>query len=45
LPAGHEVDHIKSPFSPGEKITSFNDVTHYNNFYDSVSTKATRQEL
>ena len=24
---------IKSPFSTNEKQTSYNDVTHYNNFY------------
>jgi sulfoxide reductase catalytic subunit YedY len=25
---------VKSPFSTTEKLTSFNDVTHYNNFYE-----------
>ena len=25
---------VKSPFSTDEKINSFNDVTHYNNFYE-----------
>jgi methionine sulfoxide reductase catalytic subunit len=33
--AGTKLDvTIKSPFSTSEKLTSFNDVTHYNNFYE-----------
>jgi methionine sulfoxide reductase catalytic subunit len=32
--AGTKLDAIKSPFSTDEKINSFNDVTHYNNFYE-----------
>src|SRR6195256_5580456 len=32
--AGTKLTTIKSPFSTDEKINSFNDVTHYNNFYE-----------
>src|ERR1700739_4951756 len=32
--AGTKLTTIKGPFSTGEKINSFNDVTHYNNFYE-----------
>ena len=32
--AGTKLDTIKSPFSTDEKSNSFNDVTHYNNFYE-----------
>src|SRR5260370_15185004 len=31
---GTKLTTIKSPFSTDEKINSFNDVTHYNNFYE-----------
>src|SRR5258706_16266840 len=31
--AGTKLTTIKGPFSTDEKINSFNDVTHYNNFY------------
>ena len=32
--AGTKLATSKSPFSTDEKINSFNDVTHYNNFYE-----------
>jgi methionine sulfoxide reductase catalytic subunit len=33
--AGTKLDvTVKSPFSTTEKLTSYNDVTHYNNFYE-----------
>src|SRR6267143_936358 len=32
--AGTKLTTIKGPFSTDEKINSFNDVTHYNNFYE-----------
>ena len=32
--AGTKLTTVKSPFSTDEKINSFNDVTHYNNFYE-----------
>jgi methionine sulfoxide reductase catalytic subunit len=32
--AGTKLSTVKSPFSTSEKITPFNDVTHYNNFYE-----------
>src|ERR1700730_9415552 len=32
--AGTKLTTVKGPFSMGEKINSFNDVTHYNNFYE-----------
>jgi methionine sulfoxide reductase catalytic subunit len=32
--AGTKLTTVKSPFSTSEKITPFNDVTHYNNFYE-----------
>jgi methionine sulfoxide reductase catalytic subunit len=32
--AGTKLETIKSAFSTDEKINSFNDVTHYNNFYE-----------
>src|ERR1700733_8083519 len=33
--AGTKLDRIKSPLSTtGEDLTSFNDITHYNNFYE-----------
>src|SRR5579872_3470238 len=30
---------VKSPFSTGEKETPFDDVTHYNNFYEFGTAK------
>jgi sulfoxide reductase catalytic subunit YedY len=32
--AGTKLDFVKGPFSTGEKITPYSDVTHYNNFYE-----------
>jgi methionine sulfoxide reductase catalytic subunit len=32
--AGTKLTTVKSPFSTDEKVNSFNDVTHYNNFYE-----------
>jgi methionine sulfoxide reductase catalytic subunit len=32
--ATSKLDTIKGPFSTDEKVTPFNDVTHYNNFYE-----------
>jgi methionine sulfoxide reductase catalytic subunit len=32
--AGTKLDFVKGPFSTAEKITPYNDVTHYNNFYE-----------
>jgi sulfoxide reductase catalytic subunit YedY len=38
--AGNKIDGIKkSPFSTTEAITPFNDVTHYNNYYEFSTTK------
>src|SRR5258708_12803348 len=38
--AGTKLTTIKSPFSTDEKINSFNDVPHSNNFYESGVHKA-----
>src|SRR5258708_2494738 len=32
--ANTKLNTIKGPFSTGEKINSYNDVAHYNNFYE-----------
>jgi sulfoxide reductase catalytic subunit YedY len=32
--AGTKLDFVKGPFNTDEKITPYNDVTHYNNFYE-----------
>jgi sulfoxide reductase catalytic subunit YedY len=32
--AGTKLDYVKSKFDTDEKITPYNDVTHYNNFYE-----------
>jgi sulfoxide reductase catalytic subunit YedY len=32
--AGNKLSTVKGPFSTTEKITSYKDVTHYNNFYE-----------
>jgi len=32
--AGTKLTTVKSPYTVNEKITSMNDVTHYNNFYE-----------
>src|SRR5579863_10642024 len=32
--AGSKLTTVKSPYTVNEKITSMNDVTHYNNFYE-----------
>jgi methionine sulfoxide reductase catalytic subunit len=32
--AGTQLTTVKGPFSTDEKITPYNDVTHYNNFYE-----------
>jgi len=32
--AGTKLTTVKSPFSTTEKMNSFEDVTHYNNFYE-----------
>jgi sulfoxide reductase catalytic subunit YedY len=37
--AGTKLQTIKGPFNTNEKITPFNDVTHYNNFYEFGSDK------
>jgi sulfoxide reductase catalytic subunit YedY len=38
--AGNKIDGIKkSPFSTTETITPYNDVTHYNNYYEFSTTK------
>jgi methionine sulfoxide reductase catalytic subunit len=38
--AGTKLQTIKGPFNTDEKITPFNDVTHYNNFYEFGSDKS-----
>ena len=40
IQASTKLTTIKGPFSTDEKITSFNDVTHYNNFYEFGSDKS-----
>jgi sulfoxide reductase catalytic subunit YedY len=37
--AGTKLQTVKGPFNTDEKITPFNDVTHYNNFYEFGSDK------
>ena len=37
--AGAKLDVVKSPFSTTEKETTFDDVTHYNNFYEFGTAK------
>src|SRR5262249_52433503 len=37
--AGNKLATVKGPFSTDEKISSFNDVTHYNNFYEFGTNK------
>src|SRR5271170_5626834 len=44
--AGNKIDGIKkSPFSTTETITPFNDVTHYNNYYEFSTQKEEPAEL
>ena len=38
--AGTKLATVKGPFSTDEKITPFNDVTHYNNFYEFGTDKS-----
>ena len=38
--AGTKLATVKGPFSTDEKITPFNDVTHYNNFYEFGADKS-----
>jgi methionine sulfoxide reductase catalytic subunit len=37
--AGTQLTTVKGPFNTDEKITPYNDVTHYNNFYEFGSDK------
>src|SRR5436190_21412480 len=44
--AGTKIDGIaKSPLSTSEKLTPFNDVTHYNNYYEFGTSKEQPAEL
>ena len=38
--AGTKLATVKSPYTVDEKISSYNDVTHYNNFYEFGSEKS-----